>query len=692
MRPARAKASLFVIIFALLFTLSFAAFTLDNYLYLTESNTSIQQFSTTVGGTTYTVVTLAGKEILILKGDSIVKTESEIESALKGRCVDTSYPSSVDMNEVKDQVLAFDKSRENPTSFGSLETFCDKSVGQDKPNEGGCVDIVSCQMTCNQGSYSCMQYGMFSATFLPELLNYANTKRGMDTQIGKVTSIVNKIDAVTNPAQLTFNVSEELATLQNSITTLQALSTNYSSNKLFIRSQNGGFEFCIPIGFSLALNNTALTNAATKVTTLATKAACFDTLSSKTKDVFNSTYDRLSFYSGTKQKDTAQEQFDALTLQFNNLTAKSAPVASLVNDQNITDYISSINNLSATYYQNVNDKLYDQAGLTVSMIDTKLAEFDSYLNNSFVTLGSLITARSNASFTIAKASLVIESTDSALLSDLQKQRDKFASLESKVSSKISYAEIDSVSQSYNTLTTDTSALISKKKSFDAAAADNLLSGAARGMSMFVLDTIAAPLGVKESEKRAWIANIPMLVILLIDVLVLAVFTIGFFFIVWGKTEKFMKARVIKTWAMIFLFLLIVMAGFSIALNSIINKETGPVSLYNFMLQTKKYDSVVLFLERSSTANAAPMNSCAAQFETLLTSIGKTVTKIDVVDGVCNDKIISECLTQVGKTPIIRLKYAAKNATTFYTFYKIEAVLEGDDAYFNDCPVKYMEME
>ncbi|MEM2974032.1 MAG: hypothetical protein QW112_00165, partial [Candidatus Micrarchaeia archaeon] len=73
-------------------------------------------------------------------------------------------------------------------------------------------------------------------------------------------------------------------------------------------------------------------------------------------------------------------------------------------------------------------------------------------------------------------------------------------------------------------------------------------------------------------------------------------------------------------------------------------------------------------------------------ESVLTARGKSVTVTPVVDGVCRDVLYSECLTQVGDTPIIKLKYGKTNSTQFYTFYKIEAIVSGDAQYLSKCSI------
>jgi copper chaperone CopZ len=113
---------------------------------------------------------------------------------------------------------------------------------------------------------------------------------------------------------------------------------------------------------------------------------------------------------------------------------------------------------------------------------------------------------------------------------------------------------------------------------------------------------------------------------------------------------------------------------------------GPVSYLNFASHLASSDSVYLFVEYSSSASTVSIANCADKVEAALTAAGKTVTKVNVIDGVCQDQLYSECLTQVGGNPLVKLKYATTDSSIFYTFYKIEGVVAGDAKYFNECAI------
>jgi hypothetical protein len=177
-----------------------------------------------------------------------------------------------------------------------------------------------------------------------------------------------------------------------------------------------------------------------------------------------------------------------------------------------------------------------------------------------------------------------------------------------------------------------------------------------------------------------------MVISIFDIVLLAIIFLAFFFVVWNKTKVFLRAKVLGTWALIFAFIILVVLGLSFALNSLMSDAIGPVSYLNFASHLASSESVYLFVEYSSSASTVAIANCADKVEAALNATGKIVTKVNVVDGVCQDQLYSECLTQVGGNPLVKLKYASTNSSTFYTFYKIEGIVSGDAKYFNECAI------
>jgi hypothetical protein len=80
-----------------------------------------------------------------------------------------------------------------------------------------------------------------------------------------------------------------------------------------------------------------------------------------------------------------------------------------------------------------------------------------------------------------------------------------------------------------------------------------------------------------------------------------------------------------------------------------------------------------------------IRECAEKIKTSLETANKSVNVSDVVDGVCMETTINECLKKI-KDPVIILKYSQTNEAEFYTFYKTEAEIKGTNEYFKNCIV------
>jgi hypothetical protein len=101
--------------------------------------------------------------------------------------------------------------------------------------------------------------------------------------------------------------------------------------------------------------------------------------------------------------------------------------------------------------------------------------------------------------------------------------------------------------------------------------------------------------------------------------------------------------------------------------------------------------VNIFVEYLSTDNATAITECASKLEVKFIMEGTEVNKVLVVDGVCNDRLLTECMSDLGAEPLIQLQYSDNDSAKFYTFYKPEGIIQGDEEYFEKCYiVEFME--
>ncbi|MCS7109316.1 MAG: hypothetical protein NZ903_00780 [Candidatus Micrarchaeota archaeon] len=665
-----------------LFYASFS-FNLDDYLSPNESPMSVLQDEFKFGQTNYKIITIANKESIILKNNEIVRDLDEIKSVLKLRCFINSYPSNSTLSSIRERVLAFNASRNIQTSLGNLEDFCDSITGQSEGDEGGCYDLVSCQVACNKGSYACFQYAAGSAQFLPALLNYANIKRGIDSNVSKILQKLDRLSTVTSHVEMNFDLSAELKSISDSIVLLQDLAQEYNNNKLFTRPI---YNFCVPVGYSLSLNTTALSSAASIVSQLRSSAACFGNIDSSADAIFNETFRRIDLYTKTKAKTNLQRDFDNLSTRYNYFLDKTIEILDLVNDSTLSEQISSIESLKQRFYTELNGDKIDQAGYTLSLIKSKLDEMESYISSTYAIFEVLSENREKTNKLLEKASVVITPSDAAFYPELEKLMKEIKQIDSKLSDGVVYEEIESIALSYEEIGNKLDSLIERKKKATTETIPAVLSSSFNGIAVSVLETVSVPLGIRESEKRVWAQNIPLIIIVGMDVIVLLIFAIIFFFFILRNTSEFGRSKVIRSWIFIFAALIIVLALLSYALYGVINNEISSTSIYNFIAQTEKSNKVYLFIEYLSSENPNAIKMCGDEIASKFYGKGIDVETVEVVDGICKDKLLSECMVETGKEPLIHLSYSNQPEIQFYTFYRPEGIIKGNESYFVKCNI------
>ena len=670
----------FAVIFMFLFTLSYAV-NVEDYLSSTESPSSIVLTNYTSGSDVYTFVTIASKDSMILKNGEIIKNLDEIKKALNVKCFQTSYPSLSELNSIQENVLAFNNSRNMNTPFGGIEDFCDSITGQKNGDEGGCVDLVSCQIACNKGSYACFQYAAGSATFLPTLLEYAEIKRSLDKSLNTIISNINDIKSVSSPSQLSFSLSSKLKEISDSITLMQDDADRYKKNKLFTTPV---FNFCVPVGYPLNLNTTALSSAYSLTSQLRSKAQCFDNIDSNSDLIYNETFRRIDLYLSTKAKANLQNEFNNVSERLNSLTEKATSILSFLEDSKIKEYLSGIESLNQAFYSNMSNNEIDQAGYVLSLIKSTLDEFDSYLKSTYSVFDELQESKEKVELLLVKSSIFISPSDSPFYADYVSLSEQYIKLNKKLSEKIDYVELQTYNSQYSSLATKLEELLERKKTAEIETVPSALSESMQGISSFVLDSFSGPLGIKENEKRAWAKNIPLIVIAFVDIIVLVVLSIAFFFLVLRNTSAFAKRKIMNSWILIFGAVILLLALISYALYTAIGNEISSASLYKFMDKAEQSGKVYLFIEYLSSENSTAIKTCADKIANALQIKGIEVEKIDVVDGICRNTLLSECMSETDKQPIIQLIHSNENDSKFYTFYRPEGIITGDSSYFNKC--------
>jgi hypothetical protein len=372
--------------------------------------------------------------------------------------------------------------------------------------------------------------------------------------------------------------------------------------------------------------------------------------------------------------------------RYNNFSANVTGMSAIFSDSSLGAYIAGVDNQSAAFLQSMASGQQDEAGLTISLLDSKISELENYLLSVGSSYANLQVARTGAKKALDKADIAI-TADGALISDVNKQWAKYNNQESLLSEKITYEQTNNAITIYTGIESSVNSALVSKKAIESERAQSALASSLRGVSLSILNVVSGPMGIRESEKREWMSSIPTILIFIMDVAIVAAFAIAFFFLVWRKTQTFMKKKVMMTWVAIFVFFILLVAGASYALRSMLKGETDKVGFYSFLNNLgKSNDSIAIFMERSGTENAGPMQACATTIAEKLAALNKTTVTVEVVDGVCNEAILSECLAKIGSAPLIDLKYASKNGASFYSFYRVEAEITGDESYFNTCTV------
>ena len=585
MNLADARLALFIIcILCISLTFSYSGNPAD-YLYEGENPLYLSNSTITFKGENYTLYSIGGKEIFLIKNNSFVKNLDEIKKVLNEKCFVSNYITKSEIEKIRENVLAFNASRNSMTRLGPSEKTCMMYTGQDRAE---CYDITSCNNACAL-DYACFAISQGAGMeFFDNLLAFSKIRKGFDGNVTLIMNILSQLD-VSSSEEINFNVSEKLNSIYNSISSLDSLSRNLTALKLFKTPEVGGYGICFPPTY----NTTALSSSTIIISGYIEKSACFEEVNNVSSKILNETLSREEYYLTAKKKVALQNKFDSLSERFNELKLFGAEIKSIFVDEKIDEYVNEINNISQKYYYDMAAGYYDLASSDLVRMEEKIDNFEAYLNTSNVSYSKLKSSIDKVMQKIDTINLIIRKDDPAY----EEVKKINLSME-----KIKYEEVDGKVNELDSIREKLDEIIERKKKFEATRAPSFFAGIAKSISVPILESISDPLGVKEEEKKYWITGIPLLVMLVADVLILAILFILFFFIVLKKQAIFMKGKVLQSWAVIFGVIIVLLLGVTFAINSLISMETGPVSLISFVEELKKSDSIYILPQYPSGMN------------------------------------------------------------------------------------------
>ncbi|MEM2974031.1 MAG: hypothetical protein QW112_00160, partial [Candidatus Micrarchaeia archaeon] len=469
-----------------------------------------------------------------------------------------------------------------------------------------CYDVTTCQAACSSAGVTQGTCGRLLAGYgyglVYALLYYAESRHNMDSNMTAIIADVSHLKGITKAEQVTPEIAAKFDSLYNHTVSLKAAGDSMLSNLIFVHYLSGGYYLCLPP----PLENNSINSAVSKSFDMKTRTACFGTLNSDADALLNNTQNRINYYINVKQKASIASDFQELMDRYNSISGNVTGILSVFEVPDIRASVANIENYSAMYYIYTSAQNYEAAAGQVDLLAKEVENLASLIVDANAAYSILSTSRNRAIKNLDRLNLVISPSDSSITAERDALIVKFNMLEANLSAKISYSDVPALAEQYDVLAGQAQQLTNKLGELEAGKVSNIFSNFARGMSLAILNAISDPLGVREDEKRTWMSIIPTMFILIVDIIVLAVIALAFFFLVWRRTKEFLRKKIINTWMLIFGFIILIIIGMSFALNSMIKDAIGPSSYFEFASYLESSDSVYIFVEYSSSASTAPL--------------------------------------------------------------------------------------
>ena len=660
-------------------------------------NETLNQFTTvnyTLDNITYTIYMKDDQPVMMFKDDQVITNSSQIEEVLSDYYRDTFAPSEDELNTLKDKILMFNQSRNDPTyypsmhkSFDTPEDYCDRVLylehSECSPdNEFGCKQLGN--MICGLYGEGCDPYLLGDAAF-----EYVTKKEEFDDALQEVLDVLDQLQSSEN-----LSVFDELS---DAIDNLRDKAEEYREVKVRLPVDMSECDDCIGVCPEFTFNYTVLDEAEALTENISQKIQPYLNRQELVSHAQEETEYRVRYYIGHQLQPVYQQRFNNIRNEYSGVLENAREVLKYVKDPDLEYYYQQAADLDQ--YLNTAISTYNVSNTTeqkLNMYEGYLKNIQSRLENENLTSSyeRFKYARDRAVSLLIKLKWSVDRNDDWMVSRLNELGTQYNQYEEEYNPPMTPEEYDQLYDKYEDLSEELNTLLAKTGS-GSSGLDAMVYRFSSGVSSFV----SGILHQDTKTARRYRILIPSIVLLLLDVILVGLAVLLFRHMI--KTHKglFMKRSVLTSWTVLLvLFVLIISIG-SIGIYSVM-KHTLTSSPYTlFEQELFKYDTVNLIVDYrgSPSSDVDDIESCTSLVEHALEEKGFTVNKYTITGDTCTDKdgntySPEECYDNARESglPTIELYYSSSDiGHSFSIAPDLEGSYYGTGDTFQKCEIGYV---
>ncbi len=590
------------------------------------------------------------------------------------------YPTEGEINETLNSVDAFNLSRDIRVRYGNAESSCRTYLGIDqKP----CNDSTTCINSC-LAVYLCKQvmYGV-GQVFVDAMVSYATAVQSLDADMNDLYANLQRLRA----PQDTDDVYALLSSSLDDVDRVRTTTGTIKTNKLVRGDCGDCLDFCPPT----AINPSLLDAARTKLLTLKNRVPQKQEISTAVSSIQTHTAERMNYVLTVRQRRIYQAKYAEFLSQKTKLDADNARARSIFNVS--LNASGKLEGVLARMAAVINSTNYTE-------METLIPEFNRTLNGSrsavYVYLGryeNVTNLSKEAVDVVVKAEWVV-TPDAAALAVLDEIKQQKSDVDALVVLPLDIDNVSVIEDGYADVISKSNELISAHARYSQGDIGAFIGGTFKRASDNVIAIIGMTTPMSVAQRKDLRPAIPPIMILAVDVLLILL--AGVFFVI-GVTKGIVTlSRTSRVaWGIVFLLLIMLIGGASLAVYLQLSALSGDVSLGTFLDELGSSDRVALVKDISGLGDAevAAIGKCGKDIYDVMGEKGKIVSNYTIDGGLCirggheEDEIPSElCYEFMEDTPMFYIHGAETNKTTFRTFYEKKADIGGDAEYLTECTI------
>ncbi|MEM4296272.1 MAG: hypothetical protein QXP22_01665 [Candidatus Anstonellales archaeon] len=332
---------IFLLNFGVVFALNVSDYLLDN-----ETNATIEQENFTYNNSIYTFIYINNKVALLVKNESVIDKDEEIEMVLYNFYVQKYYPTNLSsiVSLISTSLDALNKSRQD--GLGNEELGCRKVLGENLPNPQDPAGfssvyqryaVVVCQLYSS--SIGCNDY----KTIMPYIEEFFNDSYNIDSKISAIKQAL----TITEPlliGQAYAQAYDALKSMNNSIKALKQNRFRYP------RDENGNPKIsecptCYGICDELIINNTAFDNIDKQLSYVINTSKPLKDFDSIKASFIQSIHERVGNKENRLLRLKYSNQLNAILNGWDSLYNRTKSITSRIDDKNYSSSIALVNEL-----------------------------------------------------------------------------------------------------------------------------------------------------------------------------------------------------------------------------------------------------------------------------------------------------------------------------------------------------------